>query len=64
MIPVESYSLSIRKIYKEYYSDVTVGEYVILMEAVFDYLEDLSIMMYSDEDWWLEEYSVHRLWIK
>jgi hypothetical protein len=50
--------------YKEYYSDVTIDMYVILMEAVFDYLEDLSIMMYSDEDWWLEEYSVHRLWIK
>ena len=53
-----------KDIYKEYYLDITVDMYVILMEAVADYLEQIRIMIYTEEDYWLEEYSVHRLWIK
>jgi len=51
-------------IYKKYYSDVTVKKYQILMETISDYLPDIWIMLYTDEGWWLEKYSVHRLWIK
>jgi len=53
-----------KEIFIEYYSDVTVDMFGLLKNVVSDYLPNIWIMIYTEEGYWLEEYSVHRLWIK